>query len=113
MKKLMGLLCLALYPCIIYAGPQSIKYKYDELGRLTFVEDNVNGNRDYDYDAAGNRTALNVGVEDEGSNTVVPEEICYATIPYYNNSTLTYECSEATRPWNSQKTSVCNAKCPQ
>lgn len=36
-------------------------YTYDALGRLTFVQDNQNGNRDYDYDAAGNRVAVVVG----------------------------------------------------
>ncbi|MES2824206.1 MAG: hypothetical protein V4732_11440 [Pseudomonadota bacterium] len=30
-------------------------YSYDELGRLTFVSDPANGNRDFDYDNAGNR----------------------------------------------------------
>ena len=33
-------------------------YTYDALGRLTYVQDSQNGNRDYDYDPAGNR--LNV-----------------------------------------------------
>jgi hypothetical protein len=40
---------------------QTLKYTYDALGRVTFVEDSVNGNRDYDYDPAGNRVAVNVG----------------------------------------------------
>jgi hypothetical protein len=31
------------------------------LGRLTFVTDSVNGNRDYDYDKAGNRLIATVG----------------------------------------------------
>lgn len=44
-----------------YPDPDSVTYIYDALGRLTFVYDNINGNRDYDYDAAGNRTTLNEG----------------------------------------------------
>lgn len=42
-----------------------ISYQYDALGRLQFVEDSVNSNRDYDYDSAGNRTAVAEGVVDE------------------------------------------------
>ena len=38
-----------------------IAYTYDALGRLTYVKDNINGNRDYDYDAAGNRTEITKG----------------------------------------------------
>lgn len=34
---------------------QTVKYTYDALGRVRVVEDGVNGNRGYDYDAAGNR----------------------------------------------------------
>ena len=38
-----------------------ITYTYDTMGRLTFVEDGINGNRDYDYDKVGNRDAVSVG----------------------------------------------------
>lgn len=44
--------------------PRATTYQtfyYDELGRLTKVEDDVSGNRNYDYDRAGNRT--NVAVD--------------------------------------------------
>lgn len=41
------------------SAPHTITYTYDELGRLTFVNDTVN--RDYDYDAAGNRVSVEVG----------------------------------------------------
>lgn len=37
-----------------------LQYEYDELGRLTDVKDPQNGDRDYQYDAAGNRTSVNV-----------------------------------------------------
>lgn len=42
--------------------PKTTRYSYDALGRLTFVEDSQNGNRDYDYDAAGNRTKVATGI---------------------------------------------------
>jgi|GEM_PF-1840882 len=41
----------------------TFSYSYDSLGRLTLVQDPVNGNRDYDYDKAGNRTEMSVGNE--------------------------------------------------
>ena len=44
-----------------YAAPQTLRYTYDALGRLVTVNDNVNGNRNYAYDAAGNRTTVSVG----------------------------------------------------
>ena len=37
---------------------KTLTYSYDELGRLTFVTDPANGNRDYDYDNAGNRVRV-------------------------------------------------------
>lgn len=49
------------------AQSATLRYTYDALGRVTFVEDTVNGNRDYDYDAAGNRTQMSVGNPDENS----------------------------------------------
>lgn len=44
---------------------KTTRYTYDALGRLTFVEDSQNGNRDYDYDAAGNRTNVAAGVSSD------------------------------------------------
>lgn len=43
-----------------YSQSQTLKYSYDELGRLTVVEDSQNGNRTYAYDPAGNRTGVNL-----------------------------------------------------
>jgi YD repeat-containing protein len=37
-----------------------LKYQYDALGRLVCAEDSENGNRQYDYDAAGNRDNVSV-----------------------------------------------------
>jgi YD repeat-containing protein len=42
-------------------GPKTLRYQYDALGRLTFTEDSVNGNRDFDYDKAGNRLFVATG----------------------------------------------------
>ena len=44
-----------------HAASQTLKYTYDTLGRVTFVEDSSNGNRDYDFDKVGNRTLVAVG----------------------------------------------------
>ena len=51
---------------------QTIEYHYDALGRLTFVEDSTNGNRDYDYDAAGNRTEVSVGASSDDEPPPTP-----------------------------------------
>lgn len=40
--------------------PLEIGYRYDELGRLTRVIDPGNGDRQFHYDAAGNRTTVEV-----------------------------------------------------
>ena len=45
-------------------------YHYDALGRLQFVNDTVNGNRDFDYDSAGNRTAVAEGVLSEDEDPI-------------------------------------------
>lgn len=60
-------LFVLIFPAWLYAAPQTLDYTYDELGRLTFVKDNVNGNRDYDYDAAGNRCAVSAGVSSDSA----------------------------------------------
>ena len=54
------------------AATQTIDYTYDVLGRVTFVNDSVNGNRDYDYDAAGNRKRVDVGNSLDSDNKPVP-----------------------------------------
>jgi YD repeat-containing protein len=52
------LLSLALLAGDAIAQSKTTTYRYDALGRLTYVEDPVNGNRDYDYDPAGNRRVV-------------------------------------------------------
>jgi len=56
--------------CAVMSGAEAktTKYTYDALGRLTYVEDSQNGNRDYDYDKMGNRLKVSVGTaSDAGS----------------------------------------------
>lgn len=45
----------------------TLTYTYDALGRLTFVNDPTNGNRDYDYDKAGNRLLVSVGTANDAA----------------------------------------------
>lgn len=40
----------------------SIVYRYDALGRVVCVVDNINGDRAFTYDAAGNRDVVTAGV---------------------------------------------------
>ena len=49
------------------ASPVQIDYTYDALGRLILVKDPVNGDRNYNYDAAGNRNNVSIG-----NNTIPP-----------------------------------------
>jgi YD repeat-containing protein len=57
-------------------GPKTLIYHYDALGRLTFSEDSVNGNRDYDYDKAGNRLLVRTGVaSDDAPNSSAPSSL--------------------------------------
>jgi YD repeat-containing protein len=60
--------------CVSLSGAQSktTRYTYDVLGRLTFVEDSQNGNRDYDYDHAGNRTSVAIGTANDAANEALP-----------------------------------------
>jgi hypothetical protein len=64
--RLLALTALVLIAASVSAG--TITYVYDELGRVTFVFDSVNGNRDYDYDAAGNRRLVAVGAASDAAN---------------------------------------------
>jgi hypothetical protein len=47
-------------------------YTYDALGRLTFVTDPVNGNRDYDYDKVGNRLLVNANTANDAATEPGP-----------------------------------------
>ena len=60
----LGALCVGA----ALAAPKTLTYKYDALGRLTFVTDAQNGNRDYDYDRAGNRLLVTIGSASDAAN---------------------------------------------
>ena len=56
--------------CAVISGAQAktTKYTYDALGRLTYVEDSQNGNRDFDYDKMGNRLKVSVGTANDAAS---------------------------------------------
>lgn len=62
-------------PCL--SQDKTTVYTYDALGRLTFVEDSQNGNRDYDYDKAGNRLLVSTDTDSDSSS--VPESLTLPT----------------------------------
>ncbi len=78
-------ICFILFSfslAFFYANPtfaQTTTYTYDTLGRLTFVQD-VNGNRDYDYDNAGNRTEVAIATtsDDVPVTPVLPAPVLSA-----------------------------------
>lgn len=70
------LMCVVTFPTTsLYAG--TLKYQYDALGRLTYVEDPTNGNRDYDYDSAGNRLLVSTNT----ANDTAAEPGAAVTLP--------------------------------
>ena len=56
--------------CATLSGAQAKTtiYTYDALGRLTYVQDSQNGNRDYDYDSAGNRLKVATGTASDAAS---------------------------------------------
>jgi len=62
----LGMICTCVGAAL--AAPKTLNYTYDALGRLTFVVDTQNGNRDYDYDRAGNRLLVTVGSATDTAN---------------------------------------------
>ena len=70
-KRLISLL-LSTFAITCFASPKTTTYTYDALGRLTFVGDSVNGNRDYDYDKAGNRLLVSTGTATDASADPLP-----------------------------------------
>ena len=86
---------LALLACAGKLGAATtVTYKYDALGRLTFVIDPSNGNRDFDYDPAGNRTNVAVSTaNDAASEPPPPPPPSAPPAPTYLSSTLMYDCS--------------------
>ncbi len=62
-----AVLASAMWSGDVAAQAKTTNYQYDALGRLTYVEDTVNGNRDYDYDKAGNRLVMAVGTSSDAA----------------------------------------------
>ncbi|HEY6528608.1 MAG TPA: RHS repeat domain-containing protein [Cellvibrionaceae bacterium] len=91
--------CIILFLLSGCGGVSTIKYEYDSLGRLTFVEDSANGKRDYDYDPAGNRTLV-------ANNTTTDEQTEPAGIgsPTGLSQSPTGDCA-----WKATWDSVTNA----
>lgn len=80
-------------------------FEYDELGRLTFVKDPLNGNRDYDYDPAGNRTQVFVGATTDSENPdAEPDYTAYLPAP-----TNLYTSAVATGVYTSSWSAVTGA----
>lgn len=94
-NKLIRTASLFIYSCLYLLAAnthsQTLKYTYDELGRLTFVEDDKNGNRDYKYDAAGNRVMVDVY-----SNLAPSISPNGGTFPPGQAISLSFETSDAT-----------------
>lgn len=82
------ILLIALSP-VIYAQPKTTAYTYDALGRLTFVSDSVNGNRDYDYDKAGNRLLVSTNTATDSTS----EPVKFLPAPTELNKSLIASCA--------------------
>ena len=65
--KLLSVVTLCVTLSAPSVGANTIKYSYDALGRLTFVDNPLNGNRDYDYDKAGNRLKVSQGTANDAA----------------------------------------------
>lgn len=77
LQALAGIACAL--SCATLSGAQSrtTVYTYDALGRLTYVQDSQNGNRDYDYDSAGNRLRVSAGTASDGAAEPVSSNPAY------------------------------------
>lgn len=65
-------------------------YTYDELGRLTFMTDPVNGNRDYDYDKAGNRLSVATSTANDAATEPA---VVYLPAPTGQSKSLIGNCA--------------------
>ena len=97
-KSGVGTLAAGAFCLLIAAGKldasNTITYTYDALGRLTFVNDPSNGNRDYDYDKAGNRLNVATGTGTDGaSEPPPPSPPGVPSVPTNLSSQLMYDCN--------------------
>jgi YD repeat-containing protein len=82
--RIFVLVLLSFFSLFAFSQSQTLIYTYDALGRVTFVEDTANGNRDYDYDPAGNRTEVVIGAATDDppppANMPAPTGLSYSQI---------------------------------
>ena len=69
---------------------KTVTYTYDELGRLTFMSDPVNGNRDYDYDKTGNRLLVATST---ANDTAAEPAVVYLPAPTGLSKSLIGNCA--------------------
>jgi YD repeat-containing protein len=86
-----GLLCLGFAANL--DASNVITYTYDALGRLTFVADPQNGNRDYDYDKAGNRLNVATGTASDGTSEPPPPPLNPPSAPTNLSAQLVNDCN--------------------
>ncbi len=67
LRKCIFTLTVGMSATALHAAPIDTEYQYDELGRLTKTLDTKNGDRSYQYDAAGNRKKVTAA--DDNSNS--------------------------------------------
>ena len=92
---------LLTLPLSLHAQNKTTGYTYDALGRLTYVADSVNGNRDYDYDKAGNRVNVAAGT---GSDAASEATAFTFSAPTGLSKSLIANCA-----WRAQWNPVTNA----
>ena len=61
---------LALMGSAVAQNPKTVSYQYDELGRLIAVDYGDDESQTYEYDAAGNRTKVDVVASDTSSFSI-------------------------------------------
>lgn len=82
--KLCALCAFTLSTTTLFAQ-QTLKYSYDALGRLVVENDTVNGDRNFAYDAAGNRTQVTAGNPALPTVPAKPTSLSCIAIPNINN----------------------------
>jgi YD repeat-containing protein len=88
-----GALLLAGMAISTYAAT-TITYTYDALGRVTFVTDPTNGNRDFDYDKVGNRLNVATGTANDAASEPAPPPPPGPPNPPTNlSATLMFDCN--------------------
>lgn len=74
-----------------------MSFTYDPLGRLTFATDSKNGNRDYDYDKAGNRLLVSTNTATDATAEPAPESLPAPTnLQYFQAASSAWKAT-----WNS------------